>query len=657
MITTHLWLFRFSVLLLAWLFFQPGFGLQATEDILIADFEGDNYGEWKVTGEAFGAGPARGTLPNQKPVTGFLGRGLVNTYRKGDGSQGTLTSPDFKVERRYINFLVGGGFQPGDAGVNLLVEGKVVRAATGRSQTGDDTENLEWANWDAREFIGKAAQIQIVDRATGGWGHINVDHLVQSDTPKGATLAPWVISANELYNETYRPQFHFTARSNWHNDPNGLVFYLGEYHLFFQHNPFSRDWGNMTWGHAVSPDLVHWRQLDHAIYPDKLGTIFSGSAVMDWNNTAGFQSGPDKTLVCIYTAAGGTSTESKGQPFTQCIAYSNDRGRTFTKYAGNPVLKNVNADNRDPKVIWHEPTKRWVMALYVPVPDATKTHAQGKPTTVHSIQFFASPNLKEWTYRSRIDGFFECPDLFELPVDGDAANTRWVVFGANGDYAIGRFDGREFHQESGRHKGDWGRNFYAAQTYSDIPASDGRRILIGWMNGGKYPGMPFNQQMTFPCELTLRTTPEGLRLFKRPVREITLLYARQHDLRGPTVRPGENPLAGIAGELFDLEADIEPGDAETVGFEIRGSRVVWSAKEQSITALGRSAPLPRVGGRIKLRLLVDRASLEVFGHDGAVTLSSCYLPLPGDVSLACFTTGAPATLRSLQVRELKSIWR
>ncbi len=178
--------FRLSLglMLLAGLFLRPGFDLRAADDILIADFEDPDYGEWKVTGEAFGTGPAQGTLPNQKPVTGFLGKGLVNTYRKGDASQGTLTSPTFKIERRYIDFLIGGGFQPNDACVNLLVDDKVVRTATGSSQTGDDTERLEWAHWDVRDLAGQTAQIQIVDRATGGWGHINVDHILQSDTKK-----------------------------------------------------------------------------------------------------------------------------------------------------------------------------------------------------------------------------------------------------------------------------------------------------------------------------------------------------------------------------------------------------------------------------------------------------------------------------------------
>jgi fructan beta-fructosidase len=234
----------------------------------------------------------------------------------------------------------------------------------------------------------------------------------------------------ETYNEALRPQFHFSPMKNWTNDPNGLVFLDGEYHLFFQHNPEGINWGNMTWGHAVSPDLVRWTQLDHAIYPDELGTIFSGSAVIDVNNTAGFQTGDTKVIVAIYTSQG-PEAKPDPKPVTQSIAYSNDRGRTWEKYDGNPVLENVIGGNRDPKVIWHEPTGQWVMALYLDADD---------------YAFFGSPNLKEWTKLSdlKVAGDSECPDIFELAVDGDPNNKKWVFWGGSDTYLIGSFDGVTF---------------------------------------------------------------------------------------------------------------------------------------------------------------------------------------------------------------------
>jgi sucrose-6-phosphate hydrolase SacC (GH32 family) len=449
---------------------------------------------------------------------------------------------------------------------------------------------------------------------------------------------------NVLYNETYRPQFHFTARQNWLNDPNGLVFYQGEYHLFFQHNPSGINWGNMTWGHAVSRDLVHWRQLAHAIEPDELGTIFSGSAVVDWQNTAGFQRGREKTLVAIYTAAGGTSTESKSQPFTQCIAYSNDRGQTWTKYEKNPVLPHLVVENRDPKVVWHAPTKKWIMALY-------------KNGNVYA--FFASPDLKRWTHLHDLTapGCGECPDFFEMPVDGDPQRKRWVWTAANGQYLVGAFDGQKFTPETGPHPADWGANYYAVQTYSDIPESDGRRIQIAWMSGGRYPGMPFNQQMSFPCEMKLRSFPEGLRLCRLPVKEIAKLHAKKKTWRAQTVRPGENPLAGVSGELFDLRAEIEPGEAAAFGFRIRGEAVRFSVKDKQLTCLGKTAPLEPEAGRLKLQILVDRTSLEVFANDGRVAMTSCFLPKAGDKDLEFYVEGGPVKLSSLQAIELRTAWR
>ncbi len=303
-------------------------------------------------------------------------------------------------------------------------------------------------------------------------------------------------SGSADYDEVYRPQFHFSAKTNWLNDPNGLVFYKGTYHMFFQHNPTGINWGNMTWGHATSPDLIHWKQQDNAIEPDALGTIFSGSAVVDWNNTSGFQKGKDKPLVAIYACAGDTSPESKGQPYTQCIAYSPDAGKTWSKYALNPVLKQLAPGNRDPKVIWYAPKSEWIMALFFENSD---------------YGLFSSPDLKHWKQIQRFTfpGVGECPDFFQIHVEGDTDESKWVFVSASGDYLVGSFDGEKFVPEQKGLRMDGGPNFYAVQTYSDIPKRDGRRIQIAWMNGGSYPNMPFNQQMSFPCRLTLRKTPEG----------------------------------------------------------------------------------------------------------------------------------------------------
>jgi sucrose-6-phosphate hydrolase SacC (GH32 family) len=604
-------------------------------DLLVADFEGDDYGAWKVTGSAFGKGPARGTLPGQQRVTGFRGHGLANSFHGGDDSTGTLTSPTFKIERPYLNFLIGGGNRPGEACINLLVDGKVVRTASGKGESSENAEGLQWATWDVAAFRDQSGQIQIVDEATGSWGHINVDHIVQSATKAAEPTVSPIVRTDVLYDETYRPQFHFTARKNWLNDPNGLVYYQGEYHLFFQHNPRGRQWGNMTWGHAVGPDLVHWEQLPDALEPDALGTMFSGSAVVDRDNTGGFARGSEKTLAALYTAA--------GKPFTQCLATSTDRGRTWVKYDKNPVVAHIVGENRDPKVIWHAPTARWVMALYKDKND---------------FCFLTSPDLKTWTHLQdlTVPGCAECPDFFALALDGDPTRVKWVWTAANGHYLVGDFDGKRFTPQGGALPSDRGKNFYAAQTYSDLPERDGRRVQIAWMSGGRYPAMPFNQQMSFPCELKLKTFPEGPRLCRTPVREIDSLHGRAREWSALTLKPGANPLAGLTGELFDIRAEVEPGTAEEFGFKCRGQTVKVSSREKKITCLGASADLVPVDGRVQLQILVDRTSLEVFANDGKVSLTSCCLPRPDDQSLEMFATGGTAKVVSLAVYPLRSAW-
>lgn len=449
-------------------------------------------------------------------------------------------------------------------------------------------------------------------------------------------------SAGE-YNEAHRPQFHFTARKNWLNDPNGMVFYEGEYHLFFQHNPVGRDFGHMAWGHAVSPDLLHWRQLDNALLPDSRGPVWSGSAVVDWDNTSSLGTPGKPPLVALYTAAGGKSPESQGRAFTQCLAYSLDRGRTWTKYAGNPVLSHVAGENRDPKVVWYAPARRWIMALYL----------EGD-----RFGLFASPDLKAWT-RSQIltlPGCDECPDFFEMPVQGHPNEHKWVFTAANGRYQVGTFDGQTFTPESGVLPTDYGANFYAVQTFSDIPRADGRRIQIAWMRGGEYPHMPFNQQMSFPCEMTLHQTPDGLRLRRQPVREIADLYEGEQRWHDRTLLPDDNPLRALSGELWDINAEFEVGAATSVVFRVRGTDVRYDVRAQTLTALGRTAPLKLEGLRLVLRLLVDRTSLEVFGEGGQTSLTSCFLPPPDDKTLAVTVGGGTAQIVSLVVHPLRSAW-
>jgi fructan beta-fructosidase len=442
---------------------------------------------------------------------------------------------------------------------------------------------------------------------------------------------------SDLYNEQHRPQFHLTAQKGWLNDPNGLVFYKGVYHLFFQHNPFGTNWGNMTWGHAVSSDLVHWQQLQNALEPDALGTMFSGSAVVDWQDTTGFGR---EALVAIYTAAGGTSEASKDKPFTQCLAYSNDAGKSWLKYQGNPVQEHLRGSNRDPKVIWHEETKRWVIALFLDEP--------------HHFALFASKDLKSWQHLQNLDvpGTRECPDFFPLAVDGNGQDHKWVFTGANGNYLLGSFDGQTFTPETDLLVADWGEYFYAVQTYSDIPKSDGRCLQIAWMKGGSYPGMPFNQQMNFPNELTLKTTPRGVRMFRQPAREIETLYGEVQTLSDVTLGPKQNPLAALTGDLFDMEIEVELGTATGFELNLKGVAVTYKAESNELCCLGKTAKLVGENGCVRLRLLLDKTSLELFADEGEICLSFCFVPKAEDIQLSI--PDGTARLKHLTVRALTS---
>jgi fructan beta-fructosidase len=713
------WLRRLACLGLLFSGMGMGHAHGQSPDIVVADFEGADYGEWLVTGTAFGSGPARGTLPNQMTVDGFLGHGLVNSYNGGDDSVGTLTSPPFKIERKYLKFLIGGGGWEGRTCLNLLYDGNVVRSATGPNTESGGSEHLEAQQWDVGEFQGSNMVIQIVDRATGTWGHINVDQIVQTDqkipgwlisdaaitikaekhflnlpvkngAPKrrvtlsqdgqvvrefdvelaegapdwwafldlspfqGASLvlkvdklpddsralksleqSDRIVGADSLYQEKLRPQFHFSSQRGWNNDPNGLVYYQGEYHLFYQHNPYGWSWGNMTWGHAVSPDLVHWRELPNALYPDEHGAMYSGSAVVDWKNTAGFQTGNEKALVCIFCAA--------GKPFTQGVAYSNDRGRTWTKFAGNPVLDHIAGENRDPKVFWYAPQEKWVMALYL-------DHDQ--------YALFSSVNLKEWTRMSDVvlPGDSECPEFFEIPVDANRQDTRWIFYGGKGLYLIGTFDGYKFTPESGPYPLQQGNCFYASQTFNDLPAADGRRILIPWGTMAT-PGMPFNQMMGIPVELTLHQTGDGLRLFANPVKELAALRARHHQVGAGPLRPGGNPLAAVTGELLDLVADISVGDARQIEFLLRGVPVTYDVQEETLACQDEKALLKPVDGKIRLRMLVDRTSIDIFGNDGRLYMPMGVIVPAENRTLQLICAGGTAKINALDVFELKSAWK
>ena len=476
-------------------------------------------------------------------------------------------------------------------------------------------------------------------------------------------------------NETFRPQFHFTPIANWINDPNGLVYYAGEYHLFYQYHPASTLWGPMHWGHAVSPDLVNWTHLPIALYPDEHGTIFSGSAVIDWHNTAGF--GPE-AMVAIFTY----HDEEKGQK--QGIAYSTDKGRTWTKYAGNPVIdfRTDRKGFRDPKVFWYEEeagTGHWVMVT----------------TGGYQLLFYTSPNLKDWTEVSRFeDGFesfekgWETPDLFHLPVD-EGTESRWVlVAGGESDapaggtgvqYMIGQFDGQTFSADYPANPilwADFGADFYAAQSWSDTP--DEARIWLAWMNNWPYariiPTTTWRGAMTLPRTLSLTRTAGDIRLVQQPIASLMQLREQHWAWQNETITPDVNLLSDLSGELLEIIAEFQVNPAaERFGFRLRAgdsefTEVSYQPQSQTLsldrTRSGQvdfhdtfagihQVQLRPQDNHIQLHLFVDRSSVEVFGNHGLVTITDQIFPDANSLGVSLFVEGATITLKSLDVYQLK----
>ena len=547
-------------------------------------------------------------------TTALIGALLAASPADPPQSDAPAIEGSLKVERRYLHLPVHAGAKK--ARVKLSTDDGTLIDEFEIELTGEKPDFHVFL--DLEKHRGETLKAHVANPPAS----TILDAFVQADDLPGAA---------EMYKEPHRPQFHFTSMRGWLNDPNGLVWQDGEYHLFYQHNPFGWGWGNMHWGHATSPNLVHWTERPTAISPRAFGDwVFSGSAVEDTNNTGGFQTGERPALVAAFTSTG------RGE----CIVYSNDRGRTWTEFEGNPVVKH---NGRDPRLLWHEPTKKWVMAVYDEDGESRR------------IDFYTSPDLKAWTFASRIDGFYECPDIFELPIDGDHNNTLWVLYAADAQYMLGAFDGETFRPTSGPEKLTlWHGAFYAAQTFSNEPK--GRRIQIGWGRGVEFPGSPFNQQMVLPVELTLRTTPDGPRMFANPVAELRTLRAEIHDFSGAALKPDANLLRGFKGKLFEIEAVIKPESAEAVELNLRGVPVVYDVRKHELSCKDVRIPLPLENGEIQLHLFLDEGSIEIFANGGRAAASIPSIPEDEDRAIGITSRGGEAVARTLAVYPLRSIW-
>jgi fructan beta-fructosidase len=443
-----------------------------------------------------------------------------------------------------------------------------------------------------------------------------------------------------LYDEASRPQFHISQKRGWNNDPNGMFYHEGLYYFFWQSNPAGRGWANMYWGYATSPDMVHWTEHDRALrsfggdvknrHPKMaVKNCFSGSGNVDLNNSAGWQKGDEKTLVLAFTDTG----------CGESLAYSNDRGKTWKYYENNPVIKH---SGRDPKLMWYAPGKHWVIAVF----DQDKKHGR-------NIALYTSKNLKEWERVSNIPGYYECAEIFELPIDGDAKKTKWIIFAADAKYAIGHFDGKKFVPEhEGKHRVHWG-SYYASQCFSNSP--DGRVVQVGWARID-IPNMPFNQTFTVPTNLTLRTTEDGVRMFATPIKEL-------EQLRKPNPKAVENkeltseaPAVKLdaEGQLFDILVTLKKGTASKAVLSFGKNRVTYDFAAQKLDEM----PLKLKDGKVTFRVLVDRPMFEVIGDGGACFKTSgrgdMGKPL-GTISLTA--EGGSLSVESLKAYEMKSTWK
>ena len=553
-----------------------------------------------------------------------------------------------------------------DARINVLVDGNVAETIYVRLAKSKTDYTVPF---DLTPYKGHDVILDVVIPQSRG----SVREAKDDACWRGIVLADTFDTANR---EKYRPAFHHTPLYGWMNDPNGMFYKDGRWHLYYQYNPYGSKWQNMTWGHSVSDDLVNWEHLPEAIRPNGLGSVFSGSCAVDHDNTAGF--GND-AVIALYTSAGTSQMQS--------LASSTDDGLTFNIYPSNPVLT-LESEARDPKVFWNDSTKEWNMIL---------AHALD-----HEMLIFSSPDMKSWTLQSSFGkglgaqgGVWECPDLFELPVTG-TDEKKWVLlcninpdgpFGGSGtQYFVGDFDGKTFKADTDAAGNvstkwlDYGKDHYATVTWSDAP--DGRRVALGWMSNWQYaadvPTMQFRSANTLPREMGLFRAPDGeVYASSAPSPELEALRGKlAAKVKKTTVgrKARSFALPSENGGICEILMDIEASKAKTVNIglsNIKGEKVVmqydpaaatlsFDRTQSGITDFSEGFPAVTVtptheaSGRIALRIFVDRSSMEVFGNDGEFVMTNLVFPRTPYTALSVSTEGGNAKVENLRIYSLKS---
>ncbi|WP_280769714.1 GH32 C-terminal domain-containing protein [Salipaludibacillus daqingensis] len=587
-----------------------------------------------------------------------------------------------------ITFLIGGGNDIENQYVALIRASDDEELMRQTNENFDDSENYHRVTWNASDYLGEELYILIVDNDdSGGWSHINVDdfnvyHLEEDDNGTEESDI-----GEGYYNEVHRPQYHFTPEENWMNDPNGLVYYDGEYHMFYQHNPTDNVWGTMYWGHAISEDLVNWDHQPIAMYPDENGFIWSGSVVVDEENTSGFAGDGDVApFVSLFTYEHGDDNQHVG------AAYSIDKGRTWEKLE-EPIInmpEELQASNdgsgvfRDPNVFWHDETDQWVFTI-----------AAGE-----QIDFYTSENLIDWQKSSSFVnpsshdfGLWECPDLIEMSVDtngdGEKDTKKWVLTvsvhnapagGTGMAYFIGEFDGEQFEADHDVVRWvDYGADFYAAVTWNNSPEED--PIWIGWMsNPTEYandtPTSPWRSAMTVPRELSLEKVEDDIQLQQKPIEQLEKLRGEHHSFENETIGEANELLEGLTGDTLEIEAEFkldETTSADEFGFHIRKNEDEFTSvgfdvlNEEMYVDRTQSGDVSFHDGfgakhvsevttdndSVKMQILVDRSSVEVFFNEGENVFTNQLFPDPQSQGLDIFAINGEVELLSLEIYEMK----
>ncbi|MBR9911174.1 MAG: glycoside hydrolase family 32 protein [Gammaproteobacteria bacterium] len=602
----------------------------------------------------------------------------------GYRATGRILSPMFTIDSDYINFQIGGGYhgsqEPKTTAIRLLVEGEAVAEATGRNKH----FKLDWETWDVKLYKGKQAVIEFIDEhderdAIHSLAYIAADNFLASNTPATFPIdSPNRIKPviQKIYSEPFRPQFHYSAPAEWVGDPDGPLYHDGKYHIFY-------------WGHAQSDDLIHWEQLPRALYDDSENRTYTGSVIIDHNNTSGFSKNGESPWIAIYTG--------HGDKQTQLLAYSNDNGVSWNKYQNNPVLDINSTDFRDPQIFWHHESQQWIMSIALPLE--------------RKIQFYQSENLINWTLASTFGPagsttqVWEVSDLFPMRVNSEANNTKWVlvvsVGEASGQYFVGHFDGNEYTLDptfeaqlnsirnvtSERGNAlwvDYGDDYYAFNSFMNDPVADtGKRLATAWIGNWKYandvPTFPWKGFHGIPRELSLETDQIGnFFLRQHPVSSITKLRNNHWSLPANTLVNNtelEIDESEIYGDTLEIHAILEPvsarkfgikvriGESEEtlIGYDLEKESLYFDRSRSGLKISERfdgyqSTLLKLEDGKLKLRIFVDRTSVEVFANDGIKTMTNLIFPSLQSDKVSVYAEGGAVDIVSLDIWQLNSIW-